>query len=141
MNKINITNTFTAKCSELEDTRRFVTFTELMVLTKSQEEDYRRYYKDTPDDNFSPQRHKDIIDRTIRKNDEFRKRKKKDYIELIKERANVVAYYLKSKAADVGKPIDKYISRKLLAHLRGQKIVQKLRRLKSGETYIELLEV
>ena len=96
---------------------------------------------DTPDDDFSPVRHKAIIDGTIKKNDEMRKRKQKDYIELIKERANVVSYYLKSRAVDAGKPIEKYISRKLLAHLRGQKIVQKLRTLKSGKTYIELLEV
>ena len=118
-----------------------MTFTELMGLTRSQEEDYKRYYMDNPDDEFSPTRHKYIVDGTIKKNEDLRRRKQKDYVELLKERTNVVSYYLKSRMADAGKPIESYISRKLLAHLRGQKIVQKLKTLKSGKTYIELLEV
>ena len=82
-----------------------------MGLTKSQEEDYKRYYKDRPDEDFSLTRHKHIMDKTIRQNDELRLRKQKDYVELIKERANVIAYYLKSRAVDAGKPIEKYISK------------------------------
>lgn len=125
----------------LNGCKRFMTFTELMGLSKAQEEDFKRYYKDRPDESFSPTRHKEIVERTILKVEQQAKQKSRDYVEQIKERANAVAWYLKSNAVNAGKSIEKYISRKELARLRGQKIVHKLKKTRSGEPYIELLEI
>ena len=98
-------------------------------MTKAQEEDYKRFYVSTPDMEFSPARNEFIIEETIRKTDEYRRKKIALHKSLIRERANAVTDYLyaaqKSGKSDLD--IEKYFGKTTLAHLRGQDIVNKLK--------------
>lgn len=82
-----------------------------------------------------------IIEKTIAKHEANIAKKRQAYSELIRERTDVIASYLKSRFAHEGNPIEKYLSKREMAHLRGQKILQTIKRLASGKEVIELSEI
>ena len=84
----------------------------------------RRFIVAKGDPGFSPERNKKTIERSIQKYEAMRRRKMSEWQDQIGERAHAVASYLKSNAAESNKPIEKYISKRELAYLQGQKIVQ-----------------
>jgi len=98
-----------------------------MSYTKSQLEDYKKWYVYRPEDGFSPERNKRVIEYTIAKSKLLKERRNRDYIEQIRERADAVATYLR--AVDRGKEpnVDRYFGKKILAYLRAQKIVAELK--------------
>lgn len=108
------------------------------MLTENQKRDYKKFFIEKGDIGFSPAANKHVIDKTIKDNEALMKAKKAQYTDTIRERADAVATYLRSKALDSGKPIEQYFGRRGLAYLRGQQIVQRLQRLKNGEQIITI---
>jgi len=99
------------------------TLTPLAMIDKS---DYK-YVVETPDADFSPKRNKMIIENTIRKYDETRKRRMKDFREGIGERSEAIASFLKHIDQTGKNKLDGYFTPQMLAHLRGAEIIDKLR--------------
>lgn len=97
-----------------------------MNYTKNQILDFKKWYVDRPDSMFSPERNKKIIAETIEKSKKMAERKRRDWIEQLRERTDAVATYLK--AVDRGKEpnVPRYFGRRMLAHLRGQRIVEEI---------------
>jgi hypothetical protein len=95
-------------------------------LTSSQKEDYERFYVAEGDPDFSPARNKAIIEGTIKKYEAYRRKKDKEYVDSIRERADAVATYLKHVDQKSDTPVEKYFSKSELAYLRGQQIVERL---------------
>lgn len=93
----------------------------------------RKFYLDTPDADFSPERNKSVIEDVIKKTDEYRKSQQRDHTEKVRERASAVATYLTTKrgGAQSGVSIESYLGKKTLAYLRGEQIINKLRSKKS----------
>lgn len=88
-----------------------------------------RFILKVPDRGFSPEHNKAVVDESIRKYEEFRRKQWKIWEDKTRERANALASYFKY--LDTGKggtnPLMKYFSRKTRAYLRGEKIIQELR--------------
>lgn len=98
-----------------------------MSMTTNEKMDYFKWYKETPDAGFSPERNREVIRQTIIKSELMRESRKRDYIEQIRERADAVTTYLKSVANGNEKGVDEYFGRKELARLRGQQIVEEIK--------------
>jgi len=104
---------------------------------KVAEEDMKRYFKEDGDDGFNPSWNKMVIDKTIKHNEELRVAKQKAHVEAIRERASAVASFFTSKYIDSSNPdIAKYLGKRNLAYLRGQKIAAILK----GK-YTKLVEI
>ena len=97
-------------------------------IKEEQKRDQALYFIEDGEEGFSPDYNKMIIERTMKKSYENRKKKQKEYLESIRERSDAVATYLKSRAADSNRPVEKYFSKRELAYLRGEKIVKTLQR-------------
>lgn len=99
-------------------------------LTKSEKEDYRKYYLETPDADFSPARNKAIVEGTIKKYEAMQAKKRKAVHDPILERADAVSSFLKSfsKTMSTGKSrtLDNYFGKKYLNYLRGVDIQREL---------------
>lgn len=98
-----------------------------MNLTRNEVLDYKKWYKDKPEEGFSPKRNREVVEKSIQKAILMQENRKKDYIEQIRERTDAVATYLKSVAQGNEKDVDKYFGRRWLAYLRGQKIIEEVR--------------
>lgn len=107
---------------------RFNSCIERMGLTKNQIRDYKKYFKHDPEKGFSPKRNKEIIARTIKKNEILKKKKDAQWTNELRERTDAVASYFKH-LQNKSTPIEKYFGKKYLTHLQGRKIVMKLKRL------------
>ncbi len=92
----------------------------------SQADDNAKFRLEIPDANFSPQRNKAIIDMTIKKYDEMRKKKRHEYDSDYAERSDAVVSYLKHNIGKPGYALDRYFDTKYLAYLRGDEIRLKL---------------
>lgn len=102
----------------------------------------KKFYVVTPDPDFNPDRNKAIIENSIKKYEATRKKKNAEYVDKLRERTDAVATYLKSRWAESDRPVEKYFGKRMLAHLRAQKIVQKLKGYtKEGKPIIELSEI
>lgn len=111
-----------------------------MELTQSQKQDYERFYVVKPDPGFNPDKARAVIDGTIRKYEAMRRKKSQEFVEQLRERADAVATYLKSRAADNNNPIESYLGRTNLARLQGRRILQKLRNV-NGHKIITFEEI
>ncbi len=98
----------------------------LNSIEEEQKRDHAVYFVEKGEEGFSPEYNKMVIEKTIQKTQANRKKKQKEYIESLRERSDAVATYLKSRAADSNRPVEAYFSKRELAHLRGEKIVEKL---------------
>jgi len=99
-------------------------------MQKAQEEDYKRYFIPGGDKGFSPKKNEHIINHTIEMYEKKKAQERKNYAEMVAERADAVVHYLKHLASNAHKPsVEKYFGRKHLAHLQGRKIMMKLQRL------------
>lgn len=145
MKKISYTNTLNKPQQldrwvdgERRNTRLYQTYSPYLVsgfkyltvlmseLTENQLLDYKKWYKETPEVGFSPNRNKAVIEESIRKAEAMRLRKGKDYIEQIRERSDAVVSYLKRVSMGMEKSVEAYFGRSELARLRGEKIVQEM---------------
>jgi hypothetical protein len=87
----------------------------------------RKWIKDKPDEGFSPERNKAIVDQTIKEYEAIRANKLKSRVEEYAERSDAVVTYLK--ALDQGRGhsnLERFFGKKMLAHLRGQEIRDQL---------------
>ena len=88
----------------------------------------KRFWPVDPDPDFNPERNRLVIERTIKKYEEQRARKQGDFVDKLKERTDAVASWLTSShGAESMKPMDRYFSKRYLAHLRGQEIVKEIK--------------
>ena len=97
-----------------------------MKLSENQKRDYALWYKETPDQGFSPEHNKAVIEESIRKARILQERRNKDYIEQVRERSDAVASFLKFVDKGGDDRIERFLGRKMLAHLRGEKIKEEI---------------
>lgn len=97
-----------------------------------QKQDWK-YVNTKPDPNFDPEHNRKVIANTIKKNEILVRKKKRDYKEKIKERAEAMATYIESlKQGGKESDVTKYFGRRYLAKLRGEEIMDKLAELKKS---------
>lgn len=87
------------------------------------------------DSNFNADRNRAVIARTIRKNEARRKLARQEYKNMLGPRIDMVASYLKSRAIESGTPADKYLGKRIMAKLVGEKIINKLKYAKAQEKF------
>lgn len=85
-----------------------------------------KFIVDKPDDGFSPERNRAVIEYTIRKAEEMVIKKRKEYRDQLAERVDAVATYLTSDKMATS-PITHYFSKKYLAYLRGEAFIEAAR--------------
>lgn len=97
------------------------------TMTDNQKRDHALYYVEVPDNNFSPERNKAIVEETIRKHNAKINEKKHEYDDAYAERADATMTYLRSliKGRSASQ-IHKYFSKSYLAYLRGEEIRKEL---------------
>jgi hypothetical protein len=98
--------------------------------------DDKKFYVAGGDPNFNGDHNKRVIAEVMRKHEETRQRKIKEFNEELAERADAAEMYLLH-VSNKGTPIEKYFGRRELAHLQGKKIIQKLVEIK-GKQYLKL---
>jgi hypothetical protein len=95
--------------------------------TNAEQKDYKKFYVSGGEPGFNAKRNKQVIEDSIKKADELKEKRKREYDELIGERVDAAATYLTSKkGAESGKSIEKYFGRQTLSYLRGEGIVKEL---------------
>lgn len=110
-------------------------------MTEEEKRDYAKYYVPDGENGFSPQRNQAVIDNTIKKNDEYRKKRAQLYNEQIRERSNAIVSYLFSrKGAQGGNSVERYFGKKELSYLRGQRIIEEMALLQD-QWYKKLKEI
>lgn len=97
--------------------------------TKILEKD-RRFYQEKPEPGFSPERNERVISESIRRAQILQAQKDKKFMDDLGERAEAAEAYLRSRMGaasnDPENTIEKYLGKKNLAKLRGEKIVEEL---------------
>lgn len=94
--------------------------------TKEEELDFKKYFVEKGDPGFNPARNKFIVEKTIADMDKKVAAKNKQYTEGIRERADAIGTYLRSRTAESSTPIEKYFGKRWMTYLRGQKIMRVL---------------
>lgn len=99
-------------------------------MNKKQERDYKKYYVLVPDADFNPEKNKFVVEEAIRKTDEYKKLQRRIHMDNIRMRSEAVASYLTTEkgGARSGVDIEKYLGKRNLAVLRGEDLVNQLRR-------------
>lgn len=99
------------------------------MKTNVAKSDYEQFYVLKPEPYFSPEHNKAVVENTIKKYEAKRKQVMDAFRENVGERSEMVASYLKSKAVDSNKPIDKYLGKSIMARLHGEEIIGRLKML------------
>jgi len=98
----------------------------------------RRFWPKDPEPGFSPERNKKVIADSIKKYEKMRAKKLKEFDRGLAERADAVASFLTrhgrfsmtpSKGPLFANTLERYFGKRYLAKLRGQEIVDKLKRI------------
>jgi hypothetical protein len=97
------------------------------TLEEQQKRDHALYFLEAGDVGFSPERNKRMVEESIRKTNAERARRNRLYKDQVGERVDAVITYLNSRIAEGNTPIEKYFGKKMLAHLRGQQILETLK--------------
>lgn len=97
-----------------------------MSFDKNELLDYKKWYLEKPEEGFSPDRNKWVIEQSIAKSQLLRQTRNRDYVEQIRERSDAVVSYLKRVAMGMEKSVETYFGRRELARLRGQRIIQEI---------------
>jgi len=87
-----------------------------------------------PEPGFDPEHNRRVINRTIKNYERMQKKRRKEFSDQVGERSEAIASYLTSpKGAAYGKSVDRYFGKRILSHLRGERLVDRLReRVKLG---------
>ena len=96
-------------------------------IVEEQKRDRALYFVEEGEPGFNPAHNKWVIEHTMKKYAQNKKKKAKLYNEAVRERADAVATYLKSHTAEGSTPVEKYFGRKWMSYLRGEKIVEVLK--------------
>ena len=107
--------------------------TKFRTQKENEERDAKLYFVEGGDTGFSPKRNEEIIERTIQKAELLRKQKRRRAEDNIRQRADAVATYLKSRIAEGSTPVEKYFGMKEFLHLQGRKHLEKLIGYKNGQ--------
>lgn len=107
-----------------------LSFPTMPTITKNEEKDYKKFFVESGEPGFSPERNKAIIEKSIRKYEAMRKLKMKEHTDGVAERTDAILHFLKSDAVHSTNPLEKYFGRNTLAYLRGEQIRDKLDRLR-----------
>ncbi len=94
------------------------------------------------DPNFVKRHNDEVIDESIKKHEANLRSRNRAYMNQVGERSDAVVSYLKHLNRSNGNmPVEEYFSARELAHLRGQKRIQKIRTLMNGQKVIEFEEL
>lgn len=102
-------------------------------VQNDQSRDIALYFKEEGDTNFSPERNRDVIQKSIRKSLENRLRILKEEEDGINERVDAVSTYLFSLKGQNGTPVEKYFGKRNLAQLRALRIKETLQSKLMGQ--------
>lgn len=102
-------------------------------LKEQKQRDHALYYIEEPDSSFSPERNKAMVAESIRRTNENRRKKTKEFNDKVGERVDAVVTYLRSRVAEGSTPIERYFGKRQLAHLRGQQILRTIRTKINGK--------
>lgn len=86
----------------------------------------KKFYLEVPDPNFSPERNKAVVEKTIKAYDAMRLKKIKENRQALGERADAIATYFKVLRQGKHPHLKKFFSKKYLAYLRGDDIREEL---------------
>ncbi len=87
----------------------------------------KRFWPVNPDPDFSPEKNKAVIEKSIAKYEAKRAKEKNKFVDQLRERTDAVASWLTSPHGAIGgNPLERYFSRRYLAHLRGKEIVERI---------------
>jgi hypothetical protein len=98
----------------------------LAMKTKIDKRDYK-FIPEKPDIDFSPERNRLVIDRSIKKYEAMMRKKHQQFMEGVGERSEAVASFLHHVKQGRHNNVDTYFGRSTLAKLRGLEIVDTLR--------------
>mgnify|MGYP001601905753 FL=1 len=83
-----------------------------------------RFVPADPDPDFDADHNRQVIDRTIKKSEAYRRKKMRQFNEGVGQRSEAIATYLQSvKAGGKTSDVDKFFGRRELARLRGQEVL------------------
>lgn len=102
-------------------------------LKEQKQRDHQLYYLEKPDPDFSPEHNAWVMKESIRKTNENRRLRTKQFNDNVGERVDAVVTYLRSRAAEGNTPIERYFGKKQLAHLRGQQILKTIKTKIAGK--------
>jgi hypothetical protein len=98
------------------------------IISEEQKRDNALYFVEDGEPGFNPDYNKFVIENTIKKHNLVMKRRQKAYEEAIRERSDAVATYLKSRVSEGSTPVEKYFGKKWMSYLRGEKIMNVLKK-------------
>lgn len=97
------------------------------MATKVAKEDFKFLNPGgAPDPDFSPERNRQVIARTIAKYQAMKRAKAKEYRGKVEERADAAATYLKHIDQGNSTSVENYFGKQELARLRGQRILMRV---------------
>lgn len=96
-------------------------------IQDEQKRDVALYFVEDGEVGFNPAHNKWVIEHTIQKAKLNKKKRANQYNEQLRERADAVATYVKSRAAEGSTPVEKYFGKRWMSYLRGEKIIQVLK--------------
>ncbi len=87
----------------------------------------QKFYLEVPDEGFSPEKNKAIVENSIKKYELKRAKMKKEAVEFYRERADASASWLRVRSKGYNGGLDRYFGLNMLAHLRGDQILAELK--------------
>lgn len=94
----------------------------------------RKFWIDKPEVGFNPDKNKRIINETIKKYEANRRKKMMAFKDGLAERTDAVATYLTGRyGLHKATPAERYFGKRYLAYLRGENIVENIRRVKTDQ--------
>lgn len=89
-----------------------------------------KYVPVDPEEGFSAEHNQRVIDRTIKKSEEYRRKREKEFDDNLRERSSALAQYLKSLQSGKSTSVEEYFGKSYLTHLKGQNILERIKRAK-----------
>jgi len=88
----------------------------------------KKFWPKEPEPGFSPERNRQVVDKSIEKYEAMRKKKMALFTENLKERTDALASYLAGGSGlQRNRSLEQYFGKRYLAHLRGEDITDELR--------------
>jgi len=104
--------------------------------------DMTRFWRERPDPDFNAKRNEEVIERSINRAIELRKKQILGKHEGLRERAVALASFIKYLDRGGSKSVDGYFGRKELARLQGKKVMQILKERKAnGQQLWEVINI
>jgi hypothetical protein len=84
-----------------------------------------KYVLETPDEGFSPERNKWVIENSIKKMDAMLAKRKKEWRDKTAERVDAITTFLNANVAN-NNPLTSYFGKRWIAYLRGETVLDKV---------------